>query len=342
MRFGRGDKVRLLALVATAIAGVATLATFAPGRGSASIGTGVVTITTQLGYQDGAAAGTGIVMTSSGRVLTNNHVIANATSVTVSVPGTGHSYRGRVTGYDLGGDVAVVQLQGASNLTTASLDPSARVSVGEKVHAIGNAGGTGSLKSAYGSITGTGRAITASDSEGGTSERLAGLIETNAGVIAGDSGGPLLNASGHVIGVVTAASTTGAFGFTRTPASDAFAIPIGKALNIAKAITAGRSSATVHVGPTAFLGVQVAAPDAGSVTSSGAVIVETVNGGPADSAGLAPGDVITGIDGRTVTSPPAVTAYILTKKPGAKVSVRYVDSAGTHTVTVTLGSGPPH
>jgi S1-C subfamily serine protease len=330
-----------VAVLVTAIAGVATLAPLAPGRGAASIGTGVVTITTQLGYQDGEAAGTGIVMTSSGRVLTNNHVIANATSVTVSVPGTGHSYRGRVTGYDLRDDVALVQLQGASNLTTASLDPSARVSVGQKVRAIGNAGGTGSLKSAYGQITGTGRSITASDTQG-NSERLAGLIETNAGVIAGDSGGPLLNASGHVIGVVTAASTNGSFGFARTPASDAFAIPIGKALDIAKAIAAGRSSAAVHVGPTPFLGVQVAAPDSGSLTTSGAVIVATVRGGPADTAGLVAGDVITGIDGHTVGAPSAVTAYVLTKKPGARVGIRYVDQAGTHTVAVRLGSGPPH
>jgi S1-C subfamily serine protease len=331
-----------LFLLLVAIAGLAALASIVAGRGSASIGSGVVTITTQLGYQDGEAAGTGIVLTSSGEVLTNNHVIANATSVTVALPGTGHRYRGRVVGYDVRDDVAVVQLQGASNLTTASLAASARVSVGQQVRAIGNAGGTGSLKSVFGRITGTGKSITAQDTDG-NSERLAGLIETNAGVEAGDSGGPLLNASGHVIGVVTAASTNGPFGFADTAASDAFAIPIGKALTIAKAIQAGKSSAAVHVGPTPFLGVQVAAPDASSVTSSGAVIVTVVHGGPADAAGLVPGDVITGFAGRAVTAPSGVSTDVLTKKPGAKVSVRYVDQAGTtHTATVTLGSGPPH
>ena len=330
----------LLLLVLMGIVGVAGLARIASGR-AASIGTGVVTITTLLGYQNGEAAGTGIVVTSSGEVLTNNHVIANATNVTVAVPGTGHGYRGRVVGYDVRDDVAVVQLQSASNLATASLDPSATVSLGEKVRAIGNAGGAGALKAAYGRVTGTGKSITAQDDQG-NSERLVGLIETNAGVLAGDSGGPLFSSRGRVIGIVTAASTTsGPFGFGDTPASDAYAIPIGKALTISKAIEAGRSSAAIHVGPTAFLGIQVSAPDPGSATS-GAVIVDVVAGGPAATAGLVAGDVITGINGHTVAAPSAVGAYVLTQKPGARVRVRYADTLGSHAVTVKLGSGPPH
>jgi S1-C subfamily serine protease len=329
---------RVLPLALVGILAATGLARVAFGRGAAPIGTGVVTITTVLGYQSGEAAGTGIVLTPSGEILTNNHVIANATAVTVSLPGTGHSYRGRVVGYDVGHDVAVVRVSGAANLATSSLDPSAAVSVGQNVRAVGNAGGAGSLKSAYGRITGTGKAITAQDDQGET-ERLTGLIETDAGVLAGDSGGPLLNARGKVIGMTTAASTNGPFGFGNTPASDAYAIPVGKALTIAKAVDAGKGSPSIHIGPTAFLGIQVSAPDTGQ---SGAVIVAVVPGGPADSAGLAPGDLITGIDGRTVGAPTSVGKYVLAKKPGVRVSIRYTDGTGTHDVSVRLGSGPPH
>lgn len=329
-------RLLLLALVGTLAA--TGLAKVALGRGATPIGTGVVTITTVLGYQSGEAAGTGIVLRPSGEILTNNHVIANATAVTVSLPGTGHNYRGRVVGYDVSHDVAVVRVSGATNLATSTLDPAATVSVGQNVRALGNAGGAGSLKSAYGRITGTGKSITAQDDQGDT-ERLSGLIETNAGVLAGDSGGPLLNARGKVIGITTAASTNGPFGFGNTPASDAYAIPVGRALTIARAIDAGKSSASIHIGPTPFLGIQVGAPDTGE---SGAVIVAVVPGGPADSAGLVPGDLITSIDGRTVAAPTSVGAYVLTKKPGVRVSVHYMDNSGTHAVTVKLGSGPPH
>src|SRR5262249_7227902 len=205
MRSHRVSRSRILALVVTAVVAVAGVATIAPGRGAASIGTGVGTITTQLGYQGGEQAGTRIVVTSSGEVLTHNHVLANATSLRVSVPGTGHSYRGHVVGYDVRHDVAVVRLLGASNLTTASLDPAVRVSIGQKVRAVGNAGGTGSLKSAYGRVTGTGKSITAADTPG-NSERLGGLIQTNAGAGAGGSGGPAAGADGPAIRTAAAAS----------------------------------------------------------------------------------------------------------------------------------------
>jgi S1-C subfamily serine protease len=283
------------------------------------------------------------VLTSAGEVLTNNHVIAGATTITVAVPGTGHRYGARVVGYDVRDDVAVLQLQGASNLKTVSL-ASSKPSVGQKVKAVGNAGGTGSLSSATGRVTGTGKTITASSDTSGGSETLMGLIETDAGVVAGDSGGPLLDANGKVVGMTTAAASTGTVGFQNVSASDAYAIPIGTATSIANAVEAGKSSAAIHIGATAFLGVQVAS--AGSLPpglgngGSGAAIVSVVPGGPAASAGLKPGDVITSVGGRAVASPSAVTALVLTKKPGATLAVGYVDTTGAHTVTVLLGNGP--
>jgi S1-C subfamily serine protease len=310
--------------------------------GTPTIGTGVVVVNTKLSYQDGAAAGTGIVLTSSGEVLTNNHVIRGETSVQVVVPGTTHTYSGKVVSYDVSADVAVIQLNGASNLKTASLGDSSTVTTGQVVKAVGNAGGTGSLTSASGTVTGLAKSITVSDDQGG-SEQLSGLIQTNAALQPGDSGGPLLNSSGKVIGMNTAASTS--FGFRAAAASDSYAIPINTATAIAKQIESGKATAVVHIGSTAFMGVQIASTVGngfGTPAAVGALIAGTVAGGPAASAGLTAGDVITAINGQSVSSPSTISSLILTKKPGAKVTVAYTDQYGTsHVTNVTLGSGPP-
>lgn len=341
--------VLLLVLAAAVTLGLGARLAFARDRAT-PIGTGVVVIDTNLAYQDGAAAGTGIVLTSSGEVLTNNHVIDGATTIKVVVPNTGHSYTADVVGYDRGRDVAVLQLVHGSNLKTMSPSITSKLSVGTAVTAVGNAGGTGSLRSVTGRITGTGKTITASDDQG-SSEQLTGLIEMNAAVEPGDSGGPLLNSSGRVIGMDTAAST-GGYGFQSVAASDAYAIPIGTALTIARQIETGKATPAVHIGPTAFLGVEVesAAADSygygsggyDSSAASGALIAGVVSGGPADSAGLGAGDLVNAIDGRAVSSPGAVTAIVLSKKPGEKLSVRYTDRYGAaHTTSVTLVNGPP-
>jgi S1-C subfamily serine protease len=337
----------LATLVALSTIGVGAGLAFA--RNSAStIGTGVVVVNTKLGYQGGAAAGTGIVLTSSGEVLTNNHVIQGATSVDVVVPGTTHHYSAKVVGYDVSADVAVLQVSGASNLKTASVGDSSKVTAGQAVKALGNAGGTGALTPASGTVTGLRKSITVSGDQGG-SARLTGLIETDASLQPGDSGGPLLNAKGQVIGMDTAAST--GFTFQAAGVSDSYAIPINTAVTLAKQIESGRASTAVHIGPTAFLGVEIASPAAstgfgpggfGGAASAGGLIAGTAAGGPAASAGLTAGDVITAINGRTVSSPSALTSLILTKKPGAKITVTYTDqSAASHVTTVTLGSGPP-
>ena len=325
---------RVLLLIAAMLAAAAVTSALAFARGTASIGTGVVTVTTRQSYEGTAAAGTGMVLTSTGEVLTNNHVISGATSIVVAVPGTGHLYAARVVGYDVRDDVALLQLAGASNLKTVLVSP-ARAGLGQHVHAVGNAGGSGTLIRVAGRITGTGKTITAADDQGNT-EKLVGLLETDANVVPGDSGGPLLDSAEHVVGMVTAASTNGAFRFENASISDAYAIPIAKAITVAAAIAAGQSSTAVHIGPTAFLGVQLSTGTAG-----GAVIATVVPGGPADKAGLAEGDLIDAIDGHTITSSTQVGNVVLTKLPGQTVRVRYLDSAGSHTVSVKLASGPP-
>jgi S1-C subfamily serine protease len=309
---------------------------------SAPIGTGVVVIDTNLALQGGKAAGTGMVLTSSGEILTNNHVIRGATSIKVVVPGTGHSFAAKVVGYDVSADIAVLQATSATDLKTIATDSSSRLKVGQSVTAVGNAGGTGSLTSGTGRVTALGRSITISDSQGG-SESLSGLVETNAPLHPGDSGGPLLDAAGKAVAMDTAASVS--YSSPARAGGPGYAIPINEALAIAKQIESGKVSTAVHVGSTAFLGVAVMvtlrnAPDRSA--ASGATIAEVTRSGPAAAAGLVAGDTITAIGGRVVSAPNALGALILSQKPDVRVSVTYTDRSGlSHTTTVRLASGPP-
>ena len=294
------------AVVVAAIAGGIALASTRPPK----IGSGVVVIDTNLAYQGARAAGTGMVLTSSGEVLTNNHVIRGATAIRVVVPSTGRSFTAKVVGYDTTDDVAVLQASGASNLKTIPLGDSDTVTAGQSVQALGNAGGTGALRPASGTVTGIDRGITVSDEQGG-SESLAGMIETNAGIQPGDSGGPLMNADGQVIGMDTAASVGN--GSEQAATTAGFAIPINKATSIAQQIVHGDASATIHIGDTAFLGVAV---EADSYGYPGAAVTSVVPNSPAAAAGLAPGDVITSLGGQSVSSPDGLTTLVASQAPG--------------------------
>lgn len=325
--------IRKLALsAAAAAAAIGTGVALAGGRAAAPVTTGVVDIETNLAYQNAAAAGTGMVLTSSGEVLTNNHVIRGATTIRIVIPQTHRTYTARVLGYDVADDVALLKLQGASGLKTVQLGDSSKVRRGQAVTAVGNAGGTGTLTVTTGTITAIGRTITVSDEQGG-SARLTSLLQTNAELQPGDSGGPLLDSSRRVVGMDTAASAS--FVFQRG-ANDAYAIPINRALAIARQVEAGKASAAVHVGATAFLGVQI------SPSNVGELITGVVPGSPADKAGLVQGDVITSFNGKTVASPTALQKLVLRQSPGAKVQLGWVDQTGAQqSATVTLASGPP-
>ena len=208
---------------------------------------GLVDINTNLSYQDEQAAGTGMVLTSTGEVLTNNHVIDGATSISVTDVGNGKTYSASVVGYDRTGDIAVIKLSGASGLQTVTTASEA-ASVGQAIVGVGNAGGTGGTPSAAGgSITALDQSITASDDGGGNAENLSGLIEINAGIEPGDSGGSLVNSQGQVLGMDTAASSASGY---QNVSTQAYAIPIGTALSVAKKIEAGQASSTIHIGPT--------------------------------------------------------------------------------------------
>jgi S1-C subfamily serine protease len=325
----------LTALAAFAVAGSATAAPVATPI------PGIVDIYTNLGYQGEAAAGTGIVLSGSGVVLTNNHVIRGATSIKVVDLDNGRTYKGTVLGYAVGQDVAAIQLTGASGLQTAPLGNSSNLKVGQMVTTHGNAGGVGGTpSSSSGKITGLGRSITARD-DSGNSEQLTGLIETNAGLQPGDSGGPMVDGTGHVIGMDTAAGSS--FTFESSSASRGYAVPIGKATKIVNQILAGGQVQGVHIGKTAFMGVSVGLSDPYYWQSpSGVVVNQVVSGSPIARSGISAGDLLTSFDGKSVSSPTRLTSLVVTKHPGDSVQIRWLDQAGTaHTATVRLGEGPP-
>jgi len=353
---------------------------------------GLVDVTSTLGYQGATAMGTGIVLTSNGEILTNNHVVNGATSVSVRDIGNGKTYKATVVGYDASHDVAVLQLSGASGLTTATTGNSSTVKVGDNVVGLGNAGGAGGTPSvAPGTVTALNQSITASDEGGGSSEQLSGLIETNADIQPGDSGGPLVNSYGQIIGMDTAASSSGSqaggnggsgggfggfgdgsgsgfggfgdgsgsgFGGSGSTGSGStgsgstgssssgqdsttqgFAIPIDSALSIAAQIEAGHASSTVHIGATAFLGLELAS--SGQQGSSGVALAGAASGTPAANAGLGQGDVVTSLNGQTVSSSTDIQNILGGLHPGDKVSIGWTDASGqSHTATVTLASGP--
>jgi S1-C subfamily serine protease len=177
------------------------------------------------------------------------------------------------------------------------------------------------------------------------------MVETNADIQAGDSGGSLVNADGQVIGMDTAASSGFSFQ-SQSSGTQGFAIPISQAAATARQIESGTGTSSVHVGATAFIGVTISAsgssgggpggfPGQGS-SVPGAVISSLVNGGAAQAAGLQQGDVITSLAGQTVDSPSALSKILIGYHPGNSVELGWSDTAGqSHTTNIVLGSGPP-
>ncbi|HXQ61512.1 MAG TPA: trypsin-like peptidase domain-containing protein [Acidimicrobiales bacterium] len=312
---------------------------------AAQVDPALVDIDTTLA-QTGAAAGTGMVLTSSGLVLTNNHVIENATTINVQIVGSGQTYTAHVVGYSVHDDVALLQLQNASGLKTISMGNSSNLSVGQPVVAIGNAGGTGGTPTAVGgTITGLNQTITAGDS-GTLSETLNGLVETNADIQPGDSGGALVNTSGKVIGMNTAAAQSNG------ASNQGYAIGINQAMAIVDQIKKGQSSSTIQIGPRALLGVEVTDGSSsgggvfgGSGSGSGvagAYVQQVQAGSPADAAGIGPGDTIVSINGSTISTAEDLSNALLKYKPGGAVTVGWVDAQGTsHSTSVQLTTGPP-
>jgi len=316
----------------------------------------------------GTDEGTGMVLTPSGIVLTNNHVIDGSTVVTAQVDGSGKSYPVTVLGTDATDDVALLKLNGGG-FRTVALGNSSAINVGDQVVAIGNALAlSGSETVTNGIISATGRSVSVGDPSTGLTENLKGLFQTSAPINPGNSGGPLVDSAGQVIGMNTAQASSTSSG--ESASNVGFAIPINRAMDIARQIQAGRPNATVQIGPHPVMGVEVTTvacaegqdncvplgstspygvipgfgePSGGytAPVDQGAVVSEVLQGYPAQAAGLAVGDVITSCNGATVTSPTDLSDQLSHLKVGNKVTVGWVTASGSHESTrVTLAAGP--
>ncbi|MBS43051.1 MAG: septum formation initiator [Nocardioides sp.] len=303
--------------------------------------TGLVLISTELGYDEGEAAGSGIILGSDGLVVTNHHVVEGATDIEVTIATTGETYAATLLGADDTHDVAVLQLEGVDTSLSAVDTDTAGVSVGDDVTAVGDAyGDGGSLTAAPGVVTATGESITVSDEMGG-SESLSDLIEVDADIVPGDSGGALLDTDGDVVGMNVAASS-GSANVT------GYVIPISTVLDVVDQVESGVESADVTIGYPAFLGVELASATgygygsgSGTTTGPGVTVSGVIDDTAAAEAGLTAGDTITSFDGTSVTDADALSAAVAAHDPGEEVTVTWTDSSGTsQSATVTLGTGP--
>ncbi|HEX3678811.1 MAG TPA: trypsin-like peptidase domain-containing protein, partial [Galbitalea sp.] len=294
---------------------------------------GVVTINTTLDYnRDEQAAGTGMILTSNGYVLTNNHVVESSTSISVTVVSTGKTYTATVVGTDKTADVAVLKLTDASGLTAVKFASTEKVTVGESIHSVGNAEGTGNLVTAVGTVGAVTPSLAIGSDESATPENLSGLIQLNSDVVSGDSGGPLFDQSGHVIGIVTAASSG-------SSTVTGYAINIAQVLKVANSIEAGSASSEIVIGYPAFAGINIATT--GTTSTTGVPVASTFAGMPANQAGIGEGDVITAVNGVAMTTPDQLTAAIQSHKVGDTVNITWTDPEGvSHTAPVTLIAGP--
>jgi len=311
---------------------------------AAKIDPAVVDINTvfQTATASGNAAGTGIILTSTGEVLTNNHVVEGATSITVQIAGRTNPFAAYVLGVDPTADVALIQVDGVSGLPTATLADSSTLQSGQSVVAIGNAGGVGGTPSvSQGTVVALGQSITATGDA--RPEQLTDMIQSDATIAPGDSGGPLVNSVGQVVGMITAGQSTSRTGATEV----GFAIPTNDALTVVNLIRAGQASPQVILGAVGYLGISVTdltpaiANELGLNATSGALVVGVNSGSPADKAGIAHFSIITEVAGNPISTTTDLGNVLHSYKPGAQVQVTWTDQAsGSHTATITLTTGP--
>jgi len=324
-----------------------------PGTGSsnasaaaiaARVSPAIVDINTTLGSSQ--AAGTGMLISSTGEILTNNHVVSGSTSITITVEGQSSTFTAHVVGVDVSQDVAVIQIdQSVSGLPTVTFADSSSLQVGDTVVTLGNALGQGGAPHVtQGQVTALNQTITASEGAG-SAETLSGMIQSDAVIYQGDSGGALVNTSSQVVGMITAGE---AQGFRSAASSTGYAIASNTAVGVANRIRAHEQAADLTYGQVGYLGVAVQSIDASGASqlglnvSSGALVsAAPLSGTPAASAGITRGSVITKVGGSSVTSADTLGTAVKSHKPGDRVSVAWVNTSGSHTATVTLGGVNP-
>lgn len=274
-------------------------------------------------------AGTGFIVSKDGYIATNKHVVSGHSSISI-ITHDGEVYEGvKVVATDPLNDLAFLKIEGVDNLIPAELGDSKTLKVGQEVIAIGNALGQYQNTVTSGIISGLNREIQAEGSNGEV-ESLSGLLQTDAAINSGNSGGPLVNSRGQVIGINTAKSEEGA--------GIGFAIPISAIKGVLKSLIAGNG------GERAVLGISYVAitPDFAKSenlsTKQGAYITEDgiIKNGPADKAGLKAGDIITQVNGAKVGEAGSILALVSEYSVGDTISITIVSNGDTRNIDITL------
>lgn len=284
------------------------------------------------------SAGTGIIISKDGYVMTNKHVVSSTTKSIQVITADGTTYKDvSFVGSDPNNDVAFIKISGVSDLTAVTLGDSSAMKVGQKVIAIGNALGEYQNTVTTGIISALGRPVTAGDATGTETEQLENLIQTDAAINSGNSGGPLVNLSGEVIGMNTAVATD-AQGI-------GFAIPINDTKGMIKTLLATGKVVKPYVGvryisitPDVATQYNLSVKNGAYITGGSGGQSAVISGSPADKAGLKEGDIITKVDGTSVDSTHPFASLIAQHSVGDKVTLTYLRDGKESTVTITLAS----
>ena len=281
------------------------------------------------------AAGTGIIVTSDGYILTNKHVIDSATSISV-VLADGTTYTNvKVAAVDPLNDIAFLKISDVSGLTPATLGDSKTIQAGQQVVAIGNALGVYQNTVTSGVISGTGRTLTASDSTGSMSEKLTDMIQTDAAINSGNSGGPLINAAGQVIGINTANSYSAE--------NMGFAIPIGAVKGMLAQLVESGSAKRAYLGvyttqitPDSAKAYNLPVTAGEYLYASGGNYTAVLKDSPAEKAGLKDKDIITAVNGVKIGTAGSLSSLIAEYKPGDTVKLTVIRDGQEMELNVTL------
>ena len=291
--------------------------------------------------------GTGMIISANGMVITNNHVIAaaaNGGSITITRSGSTTAQAATLVGAIPANDVALLQIQGATNLPTVTIGDSDKAQVGDAVVAIGNALGlaAGTPTVTQGIVSALGRTVTAGDQNSTATETLTNMIQTDAAINPGNSGGPLLDAAGNVIGMNTAVASGSGSGSSAQ--NIGFAIPSNTVEQLLPQLESG--GATSKTPTTGYLGVEITTmtPDLKNqyhlTPSAGAVVLSVGQGSPAASAGIQQGDVIVSADGTAITTAVQLTNIVKATAPGTSLRLEVYRGTRKLTINAKVGTSP--
>jgi len=282
-------------------------------------------VSIQVGGRGGTGAGTGVILSATGEILTNAHVVDGASTIRVTLAGESQARSAELVGSDPGADLALLTIPGAKDLPVAELGRSSDVAVGDDVVAIGNALALrGGPTVTRGIVSALDRSL---DADAGNT--ITGLIQTDASISSGNSGGPLVNAAGQVIGINTAVAASGRGSAT---GDIGFAIAIDQATPVLDRLRSG--TAAVSKG---YLGVSTADPDDGS---RGATVMSVADGSAAAAAGIEAGDLITHVDGKAIDGAAALASAVRSNQPGEAVELKVIRDGDERTVRATLAPQP--